>query len=329
MGRDPAVDFKRRLVLQGALAAGSLFLPVPYAYVWALSEGALTLIRAPKIALVIGNSKYKDAVVLKNPANDAKAIADTLKQVGFDVTTKLDACRENPFGRVRIDQKGLSQMDAPQGTLLAYATSPGNLASDGEGANGLYTENLLREMKVKEAKIEDVFKRVRLSVRRKSNGAHLRCLSRRRVGLVRRSAPAADGLLDGPRQGKTLYRAGAHRVRRQKRTSPDCRAPRAGRFHARRGKARHRSEVISRRGQPRPAFGERAVQGRNRARTVPLTISRSLDLPVFFGPRAPYLDALQKSPFSRNYSHNRKGYFDVLLAVLVWPGHGNLPAMSD
>jgi len=85
----------------------------------------------------------------------------------------LDACRENPFGKARIDQKGLSQMDAPQGTLLAYATSPGNLASDGEGANGLYTENLLREMKVKEAKIEDVFKRVRLSVRRKSNGAQI------------------------------------------------------------------------------------------------------------------------------------------------------------
>ena len=254
MGRDPGVDFKRRLVLQAALAAGSLFLPVPYAYVWALSEGALKLIRTPRIALVIGNSKYQAAAVLTNPANDAKAIADTLKQAGFDVTTKLDvsrgemaaaiqayaqtlaakkcvglfyfaghglqlawrnylipvdaaidtledvakqgidvgsliqgitkaanpmnviildACRENPFGKAKIDQKGLSQMDAPQGTLLAYATSPGNLASDGEGANGLYTENLLREMKVKEAKIEDVFKRVRLSVRRKSNGAQI------------------------------------------------------------------------------------------------------------------------------------------------------------
>ena len=86
----------------------------------------------------------------------------------------LDACRENPFAReVPLEQKGLSQVDAPPGTLLAYATSPGNLASDGDGANGLYTEQLLREMKVPEAKIEDVFKRVRLAVRRRSNGRQI------------------------------------------------------------------------------------------------------------------------------------------------------------
>jgi hypothetical protein len=72
-----------------------------------------------------------------------------------------------------VAQKGLSQMDAPTQTLLAYATSPGNVASDGDGVNGLYTENLLREIKVPEAKIEDVFKRVRLGVRRKSNGAQI------------------------------------------------------------------------------------------------------------------------------------------------------------
>jgi Caspase domain len=86
----------------------------------------------------------------------------------------LDACRENPFGKdFRVEQKGLSQMDAPTHTILAYATSPGNVASDGDGSNGLYTENLLREMKVPEAKIEDVFKRVRLGVRRKTNGAQI------------------------------------------------------------------------------------------------------------------------------------------------------------
>ena len=86
----------------------------------------------------------------------------------------LDACRENPFGTAKpVAQKGLSQMDAPTQTILAYATSPGNVASDGDGANGLYTENLLREIKVPEAKIEDVFKRVRLGVRRKSNGAQI------------------------------------------------------------------------------------------------------------------------------------------------------------
>jgi hypothetical protein len=86
----------------------------------------------------------------------------------------LDACRNNPFGRdFRVEQKGLSQVDAPVGTLLAYATAPGNVAIDGEGDNGLYTENLLREIRVPDAKVEDIFKRVRLSVRRSSKGLQI------------------------------------------------------------------------------------------------------------------------------------------------------------
>ncbi len=86
----------------------------------------------------------------------------------------LDACRDNPFGKAApLEQKGLSQFDAPPGSLLAYATSPGNVASDGTGANGLYTESLLRELKSPGAKIEDVFKRVRLAVRRRSNGQQI------------------------------------------------------------------------------------------------------------------------------------------------------------
>ena len=85
----------------------------------------------------------------------------------------LDACRDNPFAADFRTGKGLSQVDAPEGTLLAYATSPGNTASDGEGANGLYTENILREVGSPNAKIEDVFKRVRLNVRRASKGAQV------------------------------------------------------------------------------------------------------------------------------------------------------------
>lgn len=86
----------------------------------------------------------------------------------------LDACRDNPFGEAfPTEHKGLSQFDAPPGSLLAYATSPGNVASDGTGSNGLYTEQLLRELKIREAKIEDVFKRVRLAVRRRSNGGQI------------------------------------------------------------------------------------------------------------------------------------------------------------
>ena len=86
----------------------------------------------------------------------------------------LDACRNNPFGSAyRPQQKGLSQFDAPVGSLLAYATSPGNVASDGDGQNGLYTEHLVRELSQRNTRIEDALKRVRLNVRLASHGAQI------------------------------------------------------------------------------------------------------------------------------------------------------------
>lgn len=86
----------------------------------------------------------------------------------------LDACRNNPFGAdFRLDEPGLSQLDAPGGTLLAYATAPGNTAEDGEGSHGLYTGTLLQEMQVPGAAVEDVFKRVRLAVRMASQGGQI------------------------------------------------------------------------------------------------------------------------------------------------------------
>ena len=38
-----------------------------------------------RVALVVGNSSYKHAPLLPNPANDATAIAETLKGAGFDI----------------------------------------------------------------------------------------------------------------------------------------------------------------------------------------------------------------------------------------------------
>ena len=91
-----------------------------------------------------------DAVIeeigeMRTKAVDLGALLDGLAKAGNPMNVViLDACRDNPFGKARAAQKGLSQIDAPPGTLLAYATSPGNVAAD--GANGLYTEYLLKEL---------------------------------------------------------------------------------------------------------------------------------------------------------------------------------------
>jgi uncharacterized caspase-like protein len=61
----------------------------------------------------------------------------------------LDACRDNPFERsFRSSSRGLAQVDAPRGTLIAFATSPGRTASDGTGSNGLYTGALLQTIEL-------------------------------------------------------------------------------------------------------------------------------------------------------------------------------------
>jgi len=197
-----------------------------------------------RVALVIGNAKYRDAP-LSNPLNDARDMADALRRTGFEVielidgTQKemnraiarfgerlnndsvalfyyaghgmqvrgknylipvdaqitnensirvesvdvdgvldqlggselnvviLDACRNNPFERrFRSLGGGLAQMDAPKGSLIAYATAPGRTAVDGDGRNGLFTQELLKQMQMPGLTIEQVFKNVRREVAR-------------------------------------------------------------------------------------------------------------------------------------------------------------------
>tara|TARA_B100001250_G_scaffold144171_1_gene123420 strand:- start:23209 stop:25440 length:2232 start_codon:yes stop_codon:yes gene_type:complete len=79
----------------------------------------------------------------------------------------LDACRDNPYekgwkGR-SLKGEGLSEPQVPPtGSLVAYSTSPGDVASDNSDSdNSLYTKTLSEIMQQPNLKIEEVFKRVR------------------------------------------------------------------------------------------------------------------------------------------------------------------------
>ena len=203
-----------------------------------------------RVALVIGNGAYAEGP-LKNPPNDARAMAVALRACGFEVDERididkremtqairdfgrkiqrggvglfyfaghgmqvkgsnflipvdadiqaeddvefealdaakvlvkmegadnrvniviLDACRNNPFARsFRSSSRGLVQMQAATGSLIAYATAPGKIAADGEGENGLYTEKLLRFINTPDLNIEQVFKNARQAVVGESDG---------------------------------------------------------------------------------------------------------------------------------------------------------------
>ncbi|CAO3426672.1 hypothetical protein [Azospirillum endophyticum] len=84
----------------------------------------------------------------------------------------LDACRNNPFGGrgLRAVSPGLAQMQAPAGTIIAYATQPGAVAADGAGSNSPYTEALSKALLKPGETVFDVFNDVGLAVKRNTGG---------------------------------------------------------------------------------------------------------------------------------------------------------------
>ncbi len=83
----------------------------------------------------------------------------------------LDACRDNPFARrFRSVSSGLAKIEVASGTLIHYATKPGSVASDGDNANGTYTEALLAQMGEPGVPVELMLKRVANRVVSKTRG---------------------------------------------------------------------------------------------------------------------------------------------------------------
>jgi hypothetical protein len=94
---------------------------------------------------------------------DMDTVLDQLSSSKVSIVI-LDACRNNPFKKARSIGGGLAQLQAPKGSYIAYATAPGRTASDGGGRNGLYTQELLKNINKPGLSLEEVFKSVRVNV---------------------------------------------------------------------------------------------------------------------------------------------------------------------
>ncbi len=239
---------EKSIAVFGATIAGILFS-------FAIANAAPALADT-RVALVVGNSAYKNINPLENPANDARLIADTLHSLGFALVgggpqldldkadfdsavqafgrqlqgadvglfyyaghgvqvrgenylvpvgasptkeadvdfqmlstnlvlrqmdgagTKLnivilDACRNNPFGQagLRATNGGLAEMRAPEGTLISFATQPGNVALDGASGDSPFSNALAATIKRPGLDIFRVFNEVGLAVASATGGA--------------------------------------------------------------------------------------------------------------------------------------------------------------
>ena len=85
-----------------------------------------------------------------------------LNEAGNDLNViVLDACRDNPFewARGRGGGRGLTMVsNQPAESILVYATSAGSTAADGEGRNGLFTSQLLKNLKTPGLEVSEVFR---------------------------------------------------------------------------------------------------------------------------------------------------------------------------
>ena len=104
---------------------------------------------------------------------DANLVLRQMENAGTKLNLLiLDACRNNPFASrgVRGSQGGLAEMRAPEGTLISYATQPGNVASDGVSQNSPYTAALAAAMRRPGLDVFQVFNQVGLSVKQVTAG---------------------------------------------------------------------------------------------------------------------------------------------------------------
>lgn len=216
-----------------------------------------------RVAFVVGNGAYKNVAQLPNPPIDAKAMASTLRNVGFEViegsnltrdqmTEKLldfgrkaqgsdiavfyyaghgiavggtnyllpvdadiksemdvklgaainidltldqtmgdakvklvflDACRDNPFAaKIKSNSatrsvnvgSGLAEMKSGEGTLIAFATGPGQTALDGqEGNNSPFTRALIDNITKPGVEIQQAMTSVRAQVNEETHKGQL------------------------------------------------------------------------------------------------------------------------------------------------------------
>lgn len=124
----------------------------------------------------------------------------------------LDSCRDNPFGATLVvsdlsgglveTRDGFNALTAPINSLLAFSTSPGKVAYDGDGANSPFTEALVAEASgAPDAPVGQIFEQVRRVVYAGTDGQQMPWESSTLVEPVSFSGELSDAGVTGAASG--------------------------------------------------------------------------------------------------------------------------------
>ncbi|NBK24615.1 MAG: PEGA domain-containing protein, partial [Spirochaetia bacterium] len=125
--------------------------------------------------LIPAGAKIASEVFLRTRSISAQAVLDTMQAAGNRLNiVVLDACRDNPFSWARSGQRGLSVVASqPPGSIIAYATSAGSVAGDGNGRNGIFTGELLSILAMPNIDVSEMFRLTGQAVQERTAGKQI------------------------------------------------------------------------------------------------------------------------------------------------------------
>ena len=130
-------------------------------------------VRGENYLLPVNVSTSSEAAVIDESVN-MNRVLDELEGGARINVVMLDACRDNPItGQYRSAGRGLAATTAvPKGTVIVYATDPGNTAADvvAGGRNGLFTASMLRALQGDDLSLQGVLTLASAEVDRASEG---------------------------------------------------------------------------------------------------------------------------------------------------------------
>jgi uncharacterized caspase-like protein len=123
-------------------------------------------------------------------------LVELLRSVNGLQLIVLDACRNNPVERSFKNQiaslpggnrdaattRGFARIDGRNGLIIAYATAPDSVASDGDGRNSPFTQAFLKNVAVPDVDIVQMLRHVQREVYMASGSKQLPEISSLYVG---------------------------------------------------------------------------------------------------------------------------------------------------